>query len=138
MCPRPGLCTCLCLRLHCRHMRGGLSAGVRLLLLPPLPAVSGTDHQGVVLIPPALQPGTPGQPASHSGHSLVSLLALPTHQITSGWRWDKLPGHRIPGTFPVTAENLNINRLHIFTLVVVMGIVTGEQQLGRSPQFKKR
>lgn len=41
-------------------MRGGLPAGLRLLLLPSLPDVSGTDHQGVVLDPPTLQPGAPG------------------------------------------------------------------------------
>ncbi len=91
-------------------MRGGLPAGVRLLLLPPLPDVSGTDHQGVVLIPPTLQPGTPGQPATLSGPSLVPLLALPAHPVTSAWRWDKLPGHGIAGTHPVTAGRLNIDR----------------------------
>ena len=41
-------------------MRGGLPAGVRLLLLPPNPDVSGTDHQGMVLDPPTLQPRSPG------------------------------------------------------------------------------
>ena len=58
---RSGLSTCLRLRLHRRHMRGGFPAGLRLLLLPSLPDDSGTDHQGVVLVPPALQPRAPGQ-----------------------------------------------------------------------------
>lgn len=84
-------------------MRGGLPAGVRLLLLPSLPDGSGTDHQGVVLHPPTLQPRAPGQPAARSGHSLVPLLAQPTHPITSTWRWDELPGHRVAGSRPVTA-----------------------------------
>lgn len=129
VCPRPGLCTGLFICLHCRHVCGGISAGIRLLLLPPLPAVPGTDHQGVVLIPPALQPRTSGQYASCSGHSLVPVLALPTNPITSTWRWDELPGHRITGTHPVAAKNQNFNRLCIFTLVVMV-IVNGERQDG--------
>lgn len=59
---RSGLSTCLRLRLHRRHLRGGFPAGLCLLLLPSLPDDSGTDHQGVVLDPPALQPRAPGQP----------------------------------------------------------------------------
>ena len=85
-------------------MCGGLPGGVLILLLPHLPDVSGTDHQGVVLIPPTLQPGSPGQRAQHPGHSLVPLLALPSHPITSTWRWDTLPGHGVTGTQPVTAR----------------------------------
>lgn len=121
--PRPSLSTCLCLCLHRWHVRGGLSAGVRLLLLPSFPDVSGSDHKGVVLNPPTLQPRAPGQPASRSGPSLVPLLALPTHPITCPWRWDKLPGHRIARTDPVTAEGLNINRPHVFALVVMGNVI---------------
>lgn len=101
---RPGHCARFCIRLHRRYMRCGLPAGVRLLLLPSHLDASGTDHQGVVLDPPTLQPRAPGQPASRARPSLVPLLALPTHPITSPWRWDKLPGHRIARTYPVTAE----------------------------------
>lgn len=128
---RPGLSACLCLRLHRWHMRGGTPSGVRLLLLPSLPDVSGPDHQGVVLVPPALQPRAPGQPASHSGASLVPLLALPTHPITSTWRWDKLPGHRIAGTHPVTAESLNFNGPGVFAFVMVnvIGSISREDHL---------
>lgn len=96
--------TGLCLRLHRRHMRCRLPAGVRLLLLPPGPDASGTDHKGVVLDPPTLQPRSPGQPASHPGPSLVPLLAVPAHPLPSPWRWYKLPGHRTAGARPVTAE----------------------------------
>lgn len=84
-------------------MRGGFSLGVRLLLLSPLPPIPGSDYKGVVLIPQTLQPGTPGKPASHAGSPLVPLLALPTHPITTSWRWDKLPGYRITRTLAVTA-----------------------------------
>lgn len=92
-------------------MRRGLPAGVRLLLLPSRPDASGTDHQEVVLDPPTLQPGAAGQPASRSGPSLVPLLALPTHPITSPWRWDELPGHGIAGIHPVTAETGRVSLL---------------------------
>lgn len=132
--PRPGVRTCLCLRLHRWHVRGGLPASVCLLLLPPLPDVSGTDHQGVVLVPPTLQPWTPGQSASLSGPSLVPLLALPTHPVTSAWRWDKLPAHRIAGTHPVTAERLNINRPCVFTFVVMVNVIGSRSSRERSPQ----
>lgn len=101
--PRPGFSTCFRLCLHCWHMRSGLLVGVCLFFLPSLPDVSGTDHQGVVLISPTLQPGTPGQLATHLGRSLVPMLALPTHPITSTWGWNKLPGHRITGAQAVTA-----------------------------------
>lgn len=57
---RSGFTTCLCLRLHRRHMCGGLLASVRLLFLSSRPDVSGTDYQGVVLVSPALQSWSPG------------------------------------------------------------------------------
>lgn len=104
-------------------MRCGLPAGVRLLLLPSLLDDSGTDHQGVVLDPSTLQPWSSGQPASLSGSSLVPLLDLPTHPITSTWRWDELPGHGIARTFPVTAGSLNVNRPCVFTSVVMVNII---------------
>lgn len=133
--PRPGLSACLRLRLHRRHMRGGFPAGVFFLLLPSLPAVPRSDHQGVVLIPPALQPGVPRQPASHAGPALVHLLALPTHPLAAARRRDKLPGHRIAGTLAVTAPGLD--RPCVFTSVVVV-IVIGNSSRGNSPRFKKR
>lgn len=51
---RPGVAARLCLRLHRRHLRGGPAAGLRLPLLPPLSAAARPDHQGVVLVAPAL------------------------------------------------------------------------------------
>ncbi|XP_061642943.1 probable palmitoyltransferase ZDHHC24 isoform X2 [Phyllopteryx taeniolatus] len=60
-----GLSTCLRLRLHCRHVRRGLPVGLCLLLLPSFPAFPRTNHKGVVLVSPPLQPWTLGQLASH-------------------------------------------------------------------------
>lgn len=104
-------------------MRGGLPAGVRLLLLPHNPDVSGTDHQGMVLDPPTLQPRRSGKPTSLSGRSLVPLLALPSHPITSPRRRDTLPAHRIAGSQPLTAESLNMNRPCVFALVVIVNVI---------------
>lgn len=116
-------------------MRGGLSARVRFLLLPSLPAVSGSDHQGVVLIPPTLQPGTPGQPAPHAGRSLVPLLALPARPIAGTRRWDTLRGHRIAGTLPVTADSLN--RPRVLTSVVMVNVL-GAAAVGNITSVPKR
>lgn len=116
---RPGLNTCLCLRLHRRHVCCGLPPRVCLLLLPSLPDVSGTDHQGVVFDSAALQSRNPGQPASCSGPSLVPLLALPTYPLTSARRWDTVPGHRITGTHPVTAA-LNVDRTNACDVMVIL------------------
>lgn len=135
---RPGLSARFCLRLHRRHLCGGLPAGVRLLLLPSLPDVSGTDHQRVVLDPPTLQPRCPRKPASHPGPSLVPLLALSAHPITSAWRWDQLPGHRIAGTYPITDESLNVTRLRVFAFVVMIngnGSSNKDDHLGSRIEF---
>lgn len=119
--PRPGLSTCLCLRIHRRHMRGGFPAGVFLLLLPSLPAVSWSDHQGVVFLPPTLQPGTLWQPASHTGPALVHLLALPSYPLATAKRRHKLPGHRIAGALAVTGADRS--GPSVFTLMVVVNVI---------------
>lgn len=115
---RSSLSTCFCLCLHCWHVCSGLPVGVCLLLLPSLLDVSGTDHQGVVLLPPTLQSRSLGQPAAHVGTSLVHLLALSSHPVSFTWWRNKLQCHGIAGTQPIAAESLNNNRLFTFTMMV--------------------
>lgn len=130
---RSSLSTCFCLCLHCGHVCSGLPVGVCLLLLPSLPDVSGTDHQGVVLLPPTLQSRSLGQPAAHVGTSLVHLLALSSHPVSFTWWRNKLHGHGIAGSQPIAAKSLNINRLFTF-----MMMVAGAERSRKNDHLKRR
>lgn len=111
---RSSLCTRIRLCLHCGHMCRGIPVGVGLLLLPHCPDGSGTDYQGVVLLPSTLQSRSLGQPTSHAGTPLVYLLALSSRQITFTWWRNELQSHWIAGTQPIAAEIFNVNQLVYF------------------------